>query len=158
MSALLPSLALALAFALGAQSNDGPAAVDWDAIAAGGDACREAQQIELQRMRDLWQCEELALSQARRALLAARTGPAAVKRQPPAPPKGAARKVRDDPSAADRFSWKEGEIEIIHKGSGGPLISPEEMARILRENGPPRRMKPAPKPRRRSPPETDPGI
>ena len=34
----------------------------------------------------------------------------------------------------DRFVWKEGDIEILHEGTGEPLISPEQLERIIAEN------------------------
>jgi hypothetical protein len=40
---------------------------------------------------------------------------------------------------ADRFGWQDGDIEILKPGTGEPLISEEELARIIRENGPPSR-------------------
>lgn len=38
----------------------------------------------------------------------------------------------------DVATWKRGDLEIIRKGSGGPLISEEELDRILGENRPDR--------------------
>jgi hypothetical protein len=35
---------------------------------------------------------------------------------------------------ADKFSWKEGDIEILKPGTGEPLLSEEELDRIIREN------------------------
>lgn len=32
-----------------------------------------------------------------------------------------------------RYGWHEGDLEHVRKGSGGPLISEEELARILGE-------------------------
>jgi hypothetical protein len=34
----------------------------------------------------------------------------------------------------DKFTWKEGDLEFLKQGDGEPLISPEEMDRILSEN------------------------
>jgi len=42
--------------------------------------------------------------------------------------------MADDPHPAERYAWGQGDIEIIRRGSGGPLLSEEELARILREN------------------------
>lgn len=41
-------------------------------------------------------------------------------------------KKQDD--RRDVATWKKGDIEIIRRGSGGPLISEEELDRILAEN------------------------
>jgi hypothetical protein len=36
----------------------------------------------------------------------------------------------------ERFTWNEGDLEFLKPGEGEPLISQEEMARILSENEP----------------------
>ena len=48
-------------------------------------------------------------------------------------------RVPDDGSSSEdgtRYGWGEGDIEIIKEGTGDPLLSEEELERILRENGP----------------------
>jgi hypothetical protein len=42
--------------------------------------------------------------------------------------------MSDDPAGykdGTRYGWQEGDLQHIRPGSGGPLISPEEMDRIL---------------------------
>ena len=38
---------------------------------------------------------------------------------------------------ANEFGWKEGDIEILEPGTVEPLLSEEELERIVNENGPP---------------------
>jgi hypothetical protein len=44
------------------------------------------------------------------------------------------------PSPADRYTWDSGDIEILREGAGEPLLSEEQLTRIIRRNHQPARI------------------
>jgi hypothetical protein len=42
-----------------------------------------------------------------------------------------------DPHPSQRYGWREGDIEILDEGEGEPLLTPEDLDRILAANGRP---------------------